>query len=115
MAAGYQRISFLPGAAVKDVSHRPSPHMALAPITIHSSQFPDQIRKDLLESLRTRQVNHKFHYDSVKQTQKWLTLHEAYSPSRTDPDCVAIYERSFEAVRDQLQSDRIHLVGLGCG
>ena len=89
--------------------------MVLAPITIHSSQFPDQIRQDLLESLRRRQVNHKFHYDSVKQAQKWLALHEAYSPSRTDPDCIAIYERAFEAVRDQVQSNLIHLVGLGCG
>src|SRR5215831_66274 len=89
--------------------------MALAAITIHSSQFPDQIRQDLLESLRRRQVNHKFHYDSVKQAQKWLSLHEAYSPSRADPDCVAIYERSFEAVCDRVQSNRIHLVGLGCG
>ena len=57
----------------------------LARVTIHPSQFPDQVRRDLLKSLRTRQVNHKFLYDSVKQTQKWLTVHQAYSPSRADP------------------------------
>jgi len=61
--------------------------MTLARIAVHSSQFPDNVRRALLESLRTRQVNHKFHYDSVKQTQKWLALHQAYSPSRHDPDC----------------------------
>ena len=60
---------------------------SLAHIAIHPSQFPEQVRRDLLESLRTRQVNHKFHYDSIKQTQKWLALHGAYSPSRTDPEC----------------------------
>src|SRR5271170_687326 len=54
-----------------------------------------RVRRDLLESLRTRRVNHKFHYDSVKQTQKWLALHQVYSPSRNDADCQAIYEQSF--------------------
>ena len=52
-----------------------------------ASQFPENVRRDLLESLRTRRVNHKFHYDSVKQTQKWLALHQAYSPTRNDADC----------------------------
>jgi len=69
----------------------------------------------LLESLRTRRVNHKFHYDSVKQTQQWLALHQAYSPSRTDPDCAAAYDRSFTAVASKMGSRRVHLIGLGCG
>lgn len=86
-----------------------------ANVTIHASQFPESVRRDLLESLRTGEVNHKFHYDSVKQTQKWLALHEAYSPSRTDPDCAAIYDRGFEAVARRIQAQRVHLIGLGCG
>ena len=61
--------------------------MALANVTIHSSQFPENVRRDLLRSLRARRINHKFHYDSYKQAQKWLALHEACSPSRTDPGC----------------------------
>jgi uncharacterized SAM-dependent methyltransferase len=69
----------------------------------------------LLESLRSRRVNHKFHYDSIKQTQKWLKLHEAYSPSRNDPDCSATYERSFAAATERIRSPRVHLIGLGCG
>ena len=62
-------------------------------VAIHSSQFPENVRRDLLDSLRARQVNHKFHYDNIKQTQKWLLLHATLSPSRTDPDCAAAYER----------------------
>jgi L-histidine Nalpha-methyltransferase len=88
---------------------------SLAHITIHHSQFPDQVRRDLLESLRTRQVNHKFHYDSVKQTQKWLALHGAYSPSRTDPDCAAIYDQSFAAAVSRIPELLVQLIGLGCG
>ena len=67
-----------------------------ANILIHESQFPENVCRDLLESLRTRRVNHKFHYDSVRQTQKWLALHQIYSPTRNDEDCRAIYEKSFE-------------------
>ncbi|MBI3851020.1 MAG: L-histidine N(alpha)-methyltransferase [Verrucomicrobia bacterium] len=84
-------------------------------VAIHASQFPENVRRDLLESLRTRQVNHKFHYDSVKQTQKWLALHQACSPSRNDSDCAATYDRSFEAVSARINPAHVHLIGLGCG
>jgi uncharacterized SAM-dependent methyltransferase len=86
-----------------------------AQVAIHPSQFPDRVRDDLFQSLRARRVNHKFHYDSVKQTQKWLALHQAYSPSRTDPDCQEIYQRAFLAAAQSTPSRRVHLVGLGCG
>ena len=88
---------------------------SLVHVAIHASQFPENVRRDLLDSLRTRQVNHKFHYDSVKQTQRWLALHQAFSPSRTDADCAATYDRSFAAVAASIDSRRVHLIGLGCG
>ncbi len=88
---------------------------SLVQVAIHASQFPEKVRRDLFESLRTRRVNHKFHYDSVKQTQKWLALHRAFSPSRTDADCAATYDRSFAAVVARIDSRRVHLIGLGCG
>src|SRR5579872_196844 len=85
-------------------------------VAIHPSQFPDQVRRDFLQSLRTRQVNHKFHYDSPRQTQKWLALHQACSPSRTDANCAAAYDSAFAAtVQRLLHAPAIHLIGLGCG
>ncbi len=87
----------------------------VAHVSIHSSQFPEQVRRDLLQSLRSRQMNHKFHYDSIKQTQKWLALHQAYSPSRTDADCAAIYDLSFMAAAKRINLPAVHLIGLGCG
>ena len=84
-------------------------------ITIHSSQFPQNVQRDLLESLRSRRINHKFHYDSIKQTQKWLALHQAYSPSRMDPDCSQVYDQSFAATAARVHRSRVHLIGLGCG
>ena len=89
--------------------------MALATVTIHSSQFPENVRRDLLQSLRTRMVNHKFHYESHKQAQKWLALHEAFSPARTDPDCIEIYDRSFRSAAAEIAAAEVQVIGLGCG
>src|SRR5450432_655259 len=88
---------------------------SIANVAIHASQFPENVRRDLLASLRARQVNHKFHYDSVKQAQQWLALHQVYSPSRNDVDCAATYDCALaEAVR-QIRAKRVHVIGLGCG
>jgi uncharacterized SAM-dependent methyltransferase len=88
---------------------------SVAHVVIHASQFPEKVRRDLLESLRARRVNHKFHYDSVRQAQKWLALHQAYSPSRNDADCRTIYEKGFKAAIAQIKTESVHVVGLGCG
>jgi L-histidine N-alpha-methyltransferase len=84
-------------------------------VVIHASQFPENVRRDLFASLRTRKINHKFHYDSVKQTQKWLALHQIYSPARNDENCRAIYEASFEAAAAKIKAKSVHVIGLGCG
>jgi L-histidine Nalpha-methyltransferase len=89
--------------------------MDAANVTIHASQFPENVRRDLLASLRARRVNHKFHYDSVRQTRKWLALHQQFSPSRHDADCLGIYEKGFRAAAESIKSRRIHVIGLGCG
>jgi len=88
---------------------------ALAQVAIHPSQFPEKIRRDLLRCLRLRRIAPKFHYESYQQSQKWLALHEAYSPSRTEADCAAVYDRAFRAAAKELGSRAATLVGLGCG
>jgi L-histidine Nalpha-methyltransferase len=89
--------------------------MSTANVTIHASQFPENVRRDLLASLRTRRVNHKFHYDSHKQTQKWLALHEAHSPARTDKNCLDTYDLAFIETAKKIAAQKIHVIGLGCG
>ena len=86
-----------------------------AKIFIHPSQFPDAVREELCRSLRQRAINHKFHYESYKQVQRWLMLHEAFSPAATDPNCRTIYDVAFEAAATACGVDAVHLVGLGCG
>ena len=85
------------------------------PVLVHESQFPENIRRDLLESLKIRKVNHKFHYESVKQAQQWLALHEKYSPSRHDPDCTRIYNEALRAAATTVHGRDVHLIGIGSG
>lgn len=89
--------------------------MIHVPIAVHSSQFPEQVRADLLRSLRTREIQHKFHYDSYKQSQKWLAVHEAHSPARNDPRVLAIYDEAFAWVATRFPRQHVHVIGLACG
>jgi uncharacterized SAM-dependent methyltransferase len=88
---------------------------ALTQVFVHPSQFPENVQRDLLQSLRARCIDPKFHYTSYKQSQKWLDLHEAWSPSRIDADCAAVYDRAFQAAASALHSSRVRVIGLGCG
>jgi L-histidine Nalpha-methyltransferase len=88
---------------------------SLAHVAVHRSQFPEQVRHDLLQSLRSRQVNHKFHYDSFRQVRKWLALHRACAPSRVDPDCAAIFDWGYAAAAARFSAPKVELVSLGCG
>jgi L-histidine Nalpha-methyltransferase len=89
--------------------------MSGAHVFIDRSQFPGNVRCDLLDSLRARAINHKFHYESHKQAARWLALHEAYSPARRDESCLRIYDDAFRGALAALDTKNVHLVGLGCG
>ncbi len=84
-------------------------------VAVHPSQFPEIIQKELIDGLRRRRIPPKFHYHSYKQSQKWLALHDAWSPSRTDSDCAAVYDRSFSAACELAAGRRVRVIGLGCG
>lgn len=97
-------------------TNRPSDADDAVNVIIQSSQFPDQVRRDLLDSLRTKSVNHKFHYDSIKQAEKWFAVHRAYSPAQIDIEGIAIYDRSVQAVADAVRgTTKLNVIGLGCG
>ncbi len=87
----------------------------MIPILVHETQFPANVRAELLSSLRRAQLNHKFLYDSPSQTRKWLALHQACSPSRTEPGCETAYDQAFLAVAAMAGRSPVNLVGLGCG
>src|SRR5436190_13479602 len=91
---------------------------SVAQLLMPRSEFPGNVRRELLHSLRRRNLNPKFHYDSVKQVTKWLKLHRAYAPSQTEKECRATYQRAFKSVIGHYFNSigtRLHLIGLGCG
>ena len=83
-------------------------------VTFDSSQFPRNVRRELREALRARRVPPKFLYESAAQARKWLALHEAHSPARTDVGTQDAYERAFAAVAKD-EKDGVVVVGLGSG
>ncbi len=84
-------------------------------LTIHDSQYPSQVAAQLCDGLRRRKLSSKFLYDSPAQAQRWLTYHQAYSPSRADPELLALYQRAFEAALAARSGTLLHYVSLGCG
>ena len=84
-------------------------------VTVHPSCFPDRTRAAYLESFRTRRMNHRFHYESEKQAQQWLALHEACSPARTDDDCLKTYDRAFNEAAKIIASKNTTVISVGCG
>ena len=84
-------------------------------LTFHDSQYPAQVAAQLRQGLHQRRLPGKFLYDSPAQAQRWLAYHQAYSPSRTEADLLALYERGFAAALQHMHAPPLHYVSLGCG
>jgi L-histidine Nalpha-methyltransferase len=89
--------------------------MALVPIHFHPSCFPAAVSRRWHESLKNREMDHAFHYLTHRQAMKWLAVHEAYSPARTDEGCGQIYHQAFYHVAQALEHVDMAVIGLGCG
>ncbi len=88
----------------------------LATVYIHPSQFPDCVYQNYSDGFFHKEIDNRFHYDSVKQSQKWLKIHAAYSPASKNRDCIQAYDRCFAQTAKRLESDRqLKLIALGCG
>lgn len=92
-----------------------SPH-PFQQVFVHPSQFPWRVHEDYVAGFVRREINHKFHYDSVKQSRKWLALHDSFSPVRTGDDGMLCYDRCFDHVRGTINAGAdLDIIGLGCG
>lgn len=84
-------------------------------LTFHDSQYPARVAEQLRHGLRTRRLPLKFLYDSPAQARRWLAYHQAYSPSRTESDLIALYQQAFQVALNTLQPEALHYISLGCG
>lgn len=86
-----------------------------ANVAVHESAFPSRLIEQLAASLRARALEHKFLYLGLKQTLKWLALHEAHSPARHDPATAALYDQAFAAAGERASASILHVTGLAAG
>jgi uncharacterized SAM-dependent methyltransferase len=84
-------------------------------LTVHDSQYPDSVAEQLRRGLRMGKLPGKFLYDSPAQAQRWLAYHQAYSPSRTEPALLSLYQQAFQAALQALSPSALHYISLGCG
>lgn len=84
-------------------------------LTFHESQYPSQVAARLRHGLRVRRLPGKFLYEFPAQAQRWLVYHQAYSPSRTEPALLELYQHSFQAALQTLTASSLHYISLGCG
>lgn len=84
-------------------------------VTIHRSQFPEQLEMELRRGLEEGRIDPKFHYLSHLQMRRWLALSRAYAPIACDQDCRAAYDQCFSHLASQFRRKSVHVVGLGCG
>ena len=85
-------------------------------LTFHESQYPERLAALCRRALRARKLPGRLLYDSPAQAQRWLTYHQEYSPSRTEPALLRLYERAFRAAVQLTSPEQpLHYVSLGCG
>ena len=85
-------------------------------LTFHESQYPKRLAALHREALHARRLPARLLYDSPAQAQLWLKYHQKYSPSRTEPELLTLYERAFKAAVLSASPHRpLHYVSLGCG
>ena len=77
---------------------------AFQPLWAHQSQNPSKWSIGLIEGLRDGRIPHKYHYDSPKQVDRWLKLHEAYSPARQEISAQTIYQDAILSSLERAQS-----------
>lgn len=88
--------------------------MSVADISVHESVWPSRRRTSLIDCLRRRSLDARFHYESPAQTGAWLALHEAHSPARSDPAVARLYPDAIGGCLSRMPAPA-RLASLGCG
>ncbi len=84
-------------------------------LVFHESQYPEAVAAGLSAALKRGQVPGRFLYDSPAQSARWLSYHQAWSPSRTLDQLNTLYGQAFEAAWAQRPDGALTYVGVGCG
>jgi uncharacterized SAM-dependent methyltransferase len=84
-------------------------------LTVHESRSPARRSAALREALQAHRLPGHLLYEGPGQAQRWLALHQAWSPSRTDAALQQLYRGAFTTAVGALGGGPLHGVSLGCG
>ena len=79
---------------------------------IHPGQRPEALKLEKAQSIRTGIIPSKFHYETDRQAELWLTLHEQFAPPT---DLAPLYEQAAQAAASRWPHAQGTLIALGCG
>ena len=79
---------------------------------VHPSQAPAQVEADRAECLRQKIIASKFLYETPRQAELWLKVHELLAPPA---DLARTYRQAAEALAAQWPHPDGTLIALGCG
>jgi L-histidine N-alpha-methyltransferase len=79
---------------------------------VHPSQAPAQVEAARAQSIGERSIASKFLYETPRQAELWLKLHEQFTPPA---DLARTYRQAAEALAAQWPHANGTLIALGCG
>lgn len=85
---------------------------AFRPVWIHPSHRMQAQARKRLDSLLRGEIDHGFHYQSPKQAERWLQVHQRHVPLRVEPSFAEIYRVIAEDVAESLAGRAVHVIGL---
>ena len=80
--------------------------------TVHPSQSPARVDIERAQCIRAGQIPAKFHYETPRQAELWLALHEQFAPPA---DLAPLYEQAAQATASRWPHAKGTLIALGCG
>src|SRR5688500_11176011 len=84
-------------------------------VTVHESVYPGTTRQRIFQALTRGELDPALLYGGLGQTLRWIALHHARSPAKTDPALAALYDGAFRNSAELCRGNVVHVVGLACG
>ena len=84
-------------------------------IDFHPSVRDIAIEREAVELLRVNRIDPKFLYATPSQAELWRQVFLKHSPIHANPEFARIYRDAFVQIASRIQSQKVLVVGLGCG
>jgi hypothetical protein len=84
-------------------------------IDFHPSVGEGILEQEAIASLRTNRIDPKLLYVTPQQAELWRQVFLRHSPIHGNPEFTRIYAEAFARVTELQSTNKILLVGLGCG